>query len=147
MLAKVSGAGLIAAASGVLLLVGLAIAGAIGWSGAPLWIPALLVAGGAFGALGVLLGAVLRDARAASLAAILLAVPVAVIALIPAQRLGGAVAQLLDASSALVPFAAARELLDAAVAQQWPFATAAQLLVQLAVYAMLASLLVRRARG
>ncbi len=90
MIAKIGAAGLVAAGSGVLLLSGLAVAGAIGWSGAPLWLPALLLAGGAFAGFGVLLGAVLRDARAASLAAILLAVPVAVVALIPAQRVGKA---------------------------------------------------------
>lgn len=147
VIAKIGAAGLVAAGSGVLLLSGLAVAGAIGWSGAPLWLPALLLAGGAFAGFGVLLGAVLRDARAASLAAILLAVPVAVVALIPAQRVGDGVAQLLDASAALVPFAAARELLDAAVAQQWALGSAAQLTAQLGAYALIATVLVRRARG
>ncbi len=64
--AKVIAAGLVAAASGLLLLVGVTIFGATSWSGAPLWLPALVLAGGAFAAFGVLLGAGLRDARAAT---------------------------------------------------------------------------------
>lgn len=144
--AKTLGAGLVAGASGLLLLVGVAIFGATPWSGAPWWIPASLLGGLAFAALGVLLGAVLRDARAATLAAILLAVPVAVIALIPDQAIGGAAAGALDAVSAVLPFAPARAQLDAAVAADAAWGSAAQLVAQLAAYVGLAGLLVRRAR-
>lgn len=145
--AKVAGSGLVAAGSGLLLLVGVAAFGATGWSGAALWLPALLLAGWSFGAFGVLLGAGLKDARAATLAAILLAVPVAVIALLPGQAVSGTLGGVLDAISALLPFKAAREVLDAAVAAEIDGGAAVQLVAQTAVYAGLAGLLVRRARA
>ncbi|MBJ7472771.1 MAG: hypothetical protein JHD16_15805, partial [Solirubrobacteraceae bacterium] len=117
------------------------------WNGAPWWIPAVLAGGLAFAALGVLLGAALRDARAATLAAILLAVPVAVVALIPDQAIGGSAASLVDAISALLPFAPARAQLDAAVASQAEWAAAGQLLGQTLAYVGLAGLIVRRSRA
>lgn len=147
VLAKAGAAAVVAAGSGALLLVGLAAMGAIAWSAAPFWIPGLATSAAAFAGLGVLLGAALREARAATLAAILLAVPVAVAALIPAQRVGGVMAQLLDALSTVVPFAAAREALDAAVAGQWLAGAAVHLVLLLAGYAVLATVLVRRARA
>lgn len=145
--AKVLTSGLVAAASGLLMLVGVAALGATPWSSALWWLPA--VALGAFGcaALGVLLGAWLRDARAATLAAILLAVPVAVMALIPQQAVGGLGADVLTFVSAALPFAAARDLLDAALAAQPDWGAAARLAAQTAVFTLAAGLLVRRARG
>ncbi|MEH3054599.1 MAG: ABC transporter permease [Patulibacter minatonensis] len=145
--AKVLAAGLVSGGSGLLLLVGVAAFGATDFSGAPLWVPAVLLAGGAFAAFGVLLGAGLRDARAATLAAILMAVPVAVIALIPDQALGGALGSVLDAISAVLPFQAARELLDGAVAAQVDAGAAGQLIAQGAIYTALSGWLVRRARA
>ncbi|MBO9532819.1 MAG: ABC transporter permease [Solirubrobacteraceae bacterium] len=145
--AKLLGGGIVAAGSGLLLLLGIAIAGAASWAGAPLWIPALLLAGAAFAAFGVLLGAGLRDARAATLAAILLAVPIAVIALIPDQAVSGALGSALDALSAVLPFQPARELLDGAVAAQVNAGAGGQLLAQCAFYAVAAGVLVRRARA
>src|SRR5690606_11996244 len=120
--------------------------GATPWSAAPWWVPATLLAGIAFAGLGVLLGAVLRDARAATLAAILLAVPVAVIALIPPATIGTTAAGLLDAISVLLPFDAARSLLDAAVAAEPDWAAGGRLLAQIAAYTAIAGALVRRAR-
>ena len=145
--AKTLGAGLVAAGSGLLLLAGLAIFGATPWAGVPWWIPAALLGGLAFAGLGVLLGAALRDARAATLAAILMAVPVAVIALIPDQAIGGAAAGVVDAISAVLPFAPARALLDAAIASDPDWTAAPQLLVQTVAYVALAGLIVRRSRA
>lgn len=145
--AKTLGAGIVAAGSGLVLLVGVAIFGATPWDGAPWWIPAVVLGGLAFAALGVLLGAALRDARAATLAAILLAVPVAVIALIPDQAIGGSAADVLNAVSAVLPFAPARAQLDGALAADPDWAAAAQLLAQAAVYVGAAGLVVRRSRG
>lgn len=48
-----------------------------------LWIPALLLAGLAFGAFGLLIGALARETRTALLAGLMVALPLAVIALIP----------------------------------------------------------------
>ncbi|MDO9353715.1 MAG: ABC transporter permease [Solirubrobacteraceae bacterium] len=145
--AKALAAGLVAALSGLLLLAGLATLGATSWSGLPFWLPATALGGLAFAGFGVLLGAVLRDARAATLAAILLAVPVAVIALIPPQSIGGAASDVLGVVSAVLPFAPARELLDAAVASDPDWLSGGQLLAQLAGYTAIAGLLVRRGRA
>lgn len=145
--AKTFAAGLVAAGSGLLLLVGVALFGATPWDGAAWWIPAVLLGGVAFAGLGVLLGAALRDARAATLAAILLAVPVAVIALIPDQAVGGSASALLDAISAVLPFAPARALLDAALTADPDWTAALQLLAQAAVYVGAAGLVVRRSRA
>ena len=145
--AKTLAAGLIAAGSGLLLLVGVAIFGATPWDGAAWWIPAVVLGGLACGALGVLLGAALRDARAATLAAILLAVPVAVIALIPDQTIGGSASTLLGAISAVLPFDPARDLLDAALAAHPDWTATLQLLTQAAVYVGAAGLVVRRSRA
>jgi ABC-2 type transport system permease protein len=144
--AKTLAAGFVAALSGLLLLVGVAIFGATPWSSAAWWIPACLFGGLSFAAFGVLLGAALRDARAATLAAILLAVPVAVIALVPPQAIGNHAHQLLDAISAILPFAPARSLLDAAVATQPDWAAGGQLIAQVVVYTALAGVIVRRTR-
>ncbi len=145
--AKALGAGLVAACSGILLLVGLALLGATPWEAAPYWLPATALGGLAFAGFGVLLGAVLRDARAATLAAILLAVPVAVIALIPPQTVGATASDALAVLSAVLPFAPARQLLDAAVASDPDWPSAGQLFAQLLGYTAIAGLLVRRTRA
>jgi ABC-2 type transport system permease protein len=48
-----------------------------------LWLPALLLAGLAFGAFGLLIGALARETRTALLAGLMIALPLAVISLIP----------------------------------------------------------------
>lgn len=145
--AKVLGATIVAAGSGLLLLAGVATLGATPWSSAPWWIPALLLGALGCAALGVLLGAALRDARAAMLAAILLAVPVAVMALIPQQTVGGTGADVLAFVSAALPFAAARDLLDAAIAAQPDWGAAGRLVGQATVFTVAAGLLVQRSRA
>lgn len=145
--AKLLAAAVIAAGSGLLLLAGVATFGATSWSAAPWWIPAALLAGAAFAALGVLLGAALRDARAATLAAILLAVPVAVVALIPPATIGNTASGALGVVSAMLPFEAARHLLDASIAGEPDPAAALQLVAQSTVFAAAAGMLVRGSRS
>src|SRR5205085_4535115 len=62
---------------------------ALDWGRAGLWLAALAVGSLAFGALGVAIGALARDVRAASLLAFLLSLPLAFLALVPS----GAVAR------------------------------------------------------
>ena len=54
------------------------------WGRFELWVVALASAGLAFGALGVAIGALAREVSAASLLAVLLSLPVAFVALVPA---------------------------------------------------------------
>jgi ABC-type multidrug transport system permease subunit len=106
---------LCAAAVTLIMTAGVSLFVSLPWSRFPLWVVALLAGGLGFGALGVALGALAREVRAASLLAILLALPIAFLALVPS----GAVAQgLYDAIrvvSALFPFRAALDATDAAL--------------------------------
>ncbi|HMJ35643.1 MAG TPA: ABC transporter permease [Baekduia sp.] len=104
-----------AAAAALLMTAGVSVFVSLDWARFPLWVVALGAGGLAFGALGVAIGALAREVRAASLLAILLALPVAFLALVPS----GAVAQgLYDAIrviSALFPFRPALDATDAAL--------------------------------
>jgi ABC-2 type transport system permease protein len=88
----------IALAAAVALVLGLAIAVAFGviieiggvtggepWRRLPLLVVGLCLAGGSLGALGAFLGALAREARAASLVALLVVLPIVFLGLIPAE--------------------------------------------------------------
>ncbi|MGO9957005.1 MAG: ABC transporter permease [Solirubrobacteraceae bacterium] len=79
------------------------------WSRFELWVVALALAGAAFGALGVAIGAVTREVSAASLLAFLISLPIAFIALVPASAVSGFVKSVLDAVAFVFPFRAALE--------------------------------------
>jgi ABC-type transport system involved in cytochrome c biogenesis permease component len=108
-------AGACAAGTALLMAVGVGLFSAPHWSRLPLWALALLVAGLAFGALGVALGALAREVRAASLLAFGLALPVAFIALVPGSAVSGGLHDVLDAISAIFPFKPALQAIDAAI--------------------------------
>ncbi len=79
------------------------------WSRFELWVVALALAGAAFGALGVAIGAVTREVSTASLLAFLISLPIAFIALVPASAVSGFVKTVLDAVAFVFPFRAALE--------------------------------------
>jgi len=87
----------------------------LSWSRFPLWVVALLAGGLGFGALGVALGALAREVRAASLLAILLALPIAFLALVPSGAVATAYYDAIRVVSALFPFRAALDATDAAL--------------------------------
>jgi ABC-type transport system involved in cytochrome c biogenesis permease component len=111
--------GLLAAAcSFVVALAMLAGVGAfvtLDWSRAGLWVLALAFGALAFGALGVAIGALAREVRAASLLAFLLSLPLAFLALVPAGSVAGGFYQAIGAVSFMFPFKASLQALDAAV--------------------------------
>ena len=74
----------------------------------------------AFGALGVAIGALAREVRAASLLAFLLSLPLAFLALVPAGSVGRGLYDAISAISFVFPFKAALQALDAAVNQSSP---------------------------
>ncbi len=88
---------------GVALLTSLAV-GRWGW-----WALALALAGVAFGAFGVLVGALARETRTALLAALMAALPLLALALLPGGGVAGALA-------ALVPFGPAFDLFQSLLA-------------------------------
>jgi ABC-2 type transport system permease protein len=77
------------------------------WSRFGLWVAALALGGLAFGALGVAIGGIAREVSAASLLAFLISLPVAFVALVPANAVSGTLKTVLDAVAFVFPFKAA----------------------------------------
>ncbi len=113
------------------------------WARFPLWVAALAVGGLAFGALGVAIGGLARDVSVASLMAFVLSLPIAFVALVPADAVSGTLKSILDAVAFVFPFRAALQAVSnafsgAAPAIGWP-------LVHLAVLALVFGALARLA--
>ena len=85
------------------------------WSRVGLWLVALAFGAVAFGALGVAIGALAREVRAASLLAFLLSLPLAFLALVPAGSVARGLYDAIGSISFVFPFKAALQALDAAV--------------------------------
>ena len=109
---KVVLAALCAFALAALMVAGLGAFVDIAWSQAPLWLLALLVGALAFGALGVAVGGLAREVRAASLLAFLLSLPIAFLALVPSGSVAPALFDVIEAVSAAFPFKPTLEALD-----------------------------------
>jgi ABC-type multidrug transport system permease subunit len=109
---------LAAACSLVLALAMLAGIGAfvsLDWSRFGLWLAALALGAAGFAALGVAIGALAREVRAASLLAFGLSLPLAFLALVPSGAVGGGLYDAIGVVSFVFPFKAALHALDAAV--------------------------------
>jgi ABC-2 type transport system permease protein len=108
-------------AAGCSFLVALAMLSGVGafvaldWGRFGLWLVALAAGALAFGALGVAIGAFAREVRAASLLAILVSLPLALLALVPAGAVGHGFYDAIGVISFVFPFKAALQALDAAV--------------------------------
>jgi hypothetical protein len=77
------------------------------WARFELWVAALALGGLAFGALGVAIGAAAREVSAASLLAFLVSLPIAFVALVPANAVSGTLKTVLDVVAFVFPFKAA----------------------------------------
>jgi ABC-2 type transport system permease protein len=137
----------------VSLVVGLAVAVSFGvvveaagvrggepWSRFPLLVVGLALAGAAVGALGCLLGALARDARSASLAAVLVVLPIVFVGLVPreAVRVAGLVSDVF-------PFAHATRLFSGVLYEPSPWRTLAVEAAWLVGLALVAGALARLA--
>lgn len=118
------------------------------WGRFAFWLAAL--AGGAvgFGALGVAIGALAREVRAASLLAFLLTLPMAFLALVPAGTVAVWLYDVIRAVSALFPFRPALQAVDAALNDARPGLgpTLAHLAVLAVAYLALARVALARFR-
>jgi ABC-2 type transport system permease protein len=85
------------------------------WSRAGQWLLALAFAAIAFGALGVAIGVLAREVRAASLLAFLLSLPLALLALVPTGAVARGFYDAISVVSFVFPFKPALQALDAAV--------------------------------
>ncbi len=97
------------------MLAGIGAFVALDWSRIGLWLAALAAGALAFAALGVAIGALAREVRGASLLAFLLSLPLAFLALVPAGAVTPGLYDAIRAVSAVFPFKAALQALDAAV--------------------------------
>jgi len=107
------------------MLAGIGIFVPLGWGRAGLWIVAILAGGLAFAALGVAMGAVVREVRAASLLALMVSLPLVFLALVPQATVSVGLYDAIRVVSAIFPFKAALEALDAAINRSTPSLAAA----------------------
>jgi hypothetical protein len=112
---KVALAAVCAVPATLIMLCGIGIFVHLDWGRFALWVVALTGGAVGFGALGVAVGALARDVRAASLLAFLLTLPIAFLALVPAGTVAQALYDVIRAISALFPFRPALQAVDAAL--------------------------------
>jgi ABC-2 type transport system permease protein len=99
----------------LLMLAGLGLFVDLNWGRFPLWLAALALGALAFAALGLAIGALTREVRAASLLAFMLCLPLAFLALVPSGAVAPALYDVIRAISAAFPFKPALDALDAAL--------------------------------
>ncbi|HEX7299104.1 MAG TPA: ABC transporter permease [Solirubrobacteraceae bacterium] len=112
---KVALAAACAVPATLIMLCGIGIFVHLDWGRFALWLVALAGGAVAFGALGVAIGGLARDVRAASLLAFLLTLPIAFLALVPPGTVAHGLYQAIRAVSALFPFRPAMQAVDAAL--------------------------------
>lgn len=112
---KVGLAALCAFAVALVMLCGIGIFVGLDWGRFPLWLLALAAGALAFASLGVAIGGLAREVRAASLLAFLLSLPIAFLALVPSGAVSGALYDVIRFVSALFPFKPALSALDDAL--------------------------------
>jgi ABC-type multidrug transport system permease subunit len=129
----------------LLMLAGLGLFIELDWGRFPLWLLALAGGALAFAALGLAIGAVTREVRAASLLAFMLALPLAFLALVPSGAVAPALYDLIRVVSALFPFKPTLDALDAALNDSGGLDTALLHLAALfVIFATLSRLALRR---
>jgi ABC-type multidrug transport system permease subunit len=99
----------------LLMLGGLGLFIDLDWGRFPLWLAALAAGTLSFAALGLAIGAITREVRAASLLAFMLALPLAFLALVPSGAVAPALYNVIRVISAIFPFKPALDALDAAL--------------------------------
>jgi hypothetical protein len=97
------------------MLAGIGAFVSLDWSRFALWLAALALGAAGFAALGVAIGALAREVRAASLLAFGLSLPLAFLALVPSGAVGAGLYDTIGVVSFVFPFKAALQALDAAV--------------------------------
>jgi ABC-type transport system involved in cytochrome c biogenesis permease component len=97
------------------MLAGIGAFVSLDWSRIGQWLAALALGAAAFAALGIAIGALAREVRAASLLAFLLSLPLAFLALVPSGAVGHGLYDAISAISFVFPFKPALQALDAAV--------------------------------
>src|SRR5262249_8159815 len=97
------------------MLAGIGAFVSLDWSRIGQWLIALAFGAIAFAALGVAIGALAREGRAASLLAFLMSLPLAFLAFVPSGSVAHGLYDAIGVVSFVFPFKAALQALDAAV--------------------------------
>ena len=100
---------------GVVMLCGLALFVDLDWGRFPLWAAGVAAGSLGFAALGLAVGALAREVRAASLLAFMLSLPLAFLALVPSGSVSSALYDVIRTISALFPFKPTLDAMDAAL--------------------------------
>ncbi len=87
----------------------------LSWGRFPLWVLALAAGALAFAAMGLAIGALAREVRAASLLAFMLALPLTFLALVPSGSLSPGLFDLVQAVSAVFPFKPTLDAMNSAL--------------------------------
>ena len=146
LVAKIGLGTIIGGAVTFLLLAGLSVFVPVDWARAPLWILAALFGAAAFAAGGAALGAGAREVRAATLAAVMICLPVALLSLVPDDAVGPAIEALISLVTAAFPFRPALDALTAGLDLTGPsmWLPMLHLAVLTVVYGSLARLALKR---
>jgi ABC-2 type transport system permease protein len=99
----------------LLMLIGLGLFVELDWSRFALWVVALAAGALAFAAVGLAIGTLTREVRAASLLAFMVSLPLAFLALVPSGAVAPALYDVIRAVSAVFPFKPTLDALDAAL--------------------------------
>jgi ABC-2 type transport system permease protein len=126
------------------MLCGLAAFVGLDFGRAPQWLVALAAGALAFAALGVTLGALAREVRAASLLALLLALPLAFLALVPSGAVSPGLYDALNVVSGAFPFKPALRALEGAISGGALLVPVLHLLALAAGYGLVSRLALRR---
>jgi ABC-2 type transport system permease protein len=126
------------------MLAGLAGFVGLDFGRAALWLVALAAGALAFAALGVTLAALARDVRAASLLALLLALPLAFLALVPSGAVSSGLFAAINVVSGAFPFKPTLRALEGAISGGALLVPALHLLGLAAGYGLVSRLALRR---
>lgn len=105
----------LAAPLAVVMLAGIGAFAGLDFARVPLWALAAGAGGLAFAALGLAIGALAREVRAASLLAFMLALPLVVVSLVPSGSVSGGLYDVLRIVAALFPFKPTLDAMEAAL--------------------------------
>jgi ABC-2 type transport system permease protein len=130
----------------LILMLGLGLFVGIEWGRAPYWLLALIFGAAAFSAAGAALGAAAREVRAATLAAVMICLPVALLSLVPDDAVGPAIETAINLVSALFPFRPALDAITGGLEISGPtlWLPLLHLAILTTAYSLLARIAIRR---
>ena len=99
----------------LLMLCGLALFVDLAWDRFPQWVAAIAAGALGFAAMGLAIGALAREVRAASLLAFMLSLPIAFLALVPSGSVSATLYDVTSAISAVFPFKPSLDAINAAL--------------------------------